>query len=685
MQFVLAAATDWQPVEAVPLDLPPELLFETVRVVDDFEGATLNWRAERGEQQAEATARPDTSQRHSGAASLRVDYVFSGKPGLDYIQVNGQAEFTQPGLGFGFWYKSDGTPFVLRLRFTDAGGEWHQVDVLHHDRVGWQFIAGMLDSRGDAWGGDGNRRKDYPLKLAGIVIDRPRAGFKGQGSLWIDDAAVVKARPPESHPIKVETQNRRFGNVYAVGDAVALRITGPGERIRWSVGDFFGREVARGESAAEGAEARFTLDRPGWFSCKIELLKGGRPLETRSFACAALAGGAVPARSEFVGVCTHFGQGSYPLECMELMRRFGIDQFRDEISWGSYETKKGQLTMPAHASNYLKHAASLGMRPLIIFDYANRLYDNGAYPNSPESIQAFAAYAVDLARQTRGTVKMFEIWNEWVGGCGMNGRPGAHDGEAYGRLLKPVYAAVKQAFPDLTVVGIGGEYGAKCAENILGAVRTAGPEAMDAWSIHPYRYPRPPEASGLVNEVTNIAGKVAMAGVKTKAWITEIGYPTHRTSGGSDLAAQARHTIRTLALLQSTPVVERVFWYDLKDDGTTRDHNEHNFGLIHHQSFNCAPKPAMVAAGTFIRLTAGAECQQVIQTVDLFTATYRRGDGNEVLIAWTTRGDQTVAVGGQLTSLTDLMGQSLATASPVTLNENPVYLVGRNLRVNGSR
>ncbi len=43
------------------------------------------------------------------------------------------------------------------------------------------------------------------------------------------------------------------------------------------------------------------------------------------------AGSSWPARSDFVGVCSHYGQNAYPLETMELMRTSGVDQFRDEV------------------------------------------------------------------------------------------------------------------------------------------------------------------------------------------------------------------------------------------------------------------------------------------------------------------------------------------------------------------
>ena len=644
----------------MPADPAVEELYEPQAPAAGFEAAPVQWSASAGDQNAKAAVRRDEAEHHGGAASLRVDYEFTGKKGLEYIQVNGPAEFPAPGLGYGFWIKTDGTPFGLRLRFTDTGGEWHQIDLTGGTGQGWQYVAGTLDSKGVEWGGDGNKRKDYPCKLAGLCIDRPSPGFKGSGVLWIDDAAVARPVKPKPRALKVEALGARFGNVYAAGETVQLRAgaasPGPG-RLQWRAADFFGRELARGGGAAPMEEISFKAPRSGWYECRLEWVQEGRVTGAETFACAALPGGAEPARTDYLGVCSHYGQSSYPLETMDLMLRYGIDQFRDEISWGSCEPQKGRLALPSSAEAWLKRAAGLKMRPLLIFDYANRIYDNGGYPSSPEAIEAFARYAVELARWTRGRVQQFEVWNEWVGGCGMDGRPGAHDGEAYGRLLKPVYAAVKREFPDLTVVGIGGEYGSKCAENILGSLRTAGAGSMDAWSIHPYRYPHAPEPSDLTGEVSRIAARVAGAGEKSRAWVTEIGYPTHRGNAGSAEPEQARHVVRTLALLQSTRVVDKVFLYDLKDDGLTRDYNENNFGLIHHQRLNCAPKPAMVAASVFVRLAGTAQFVRLERTGEAWTAFYRQRDGGALVIAWTTRGVCKAVVGGRLAAAFDLMAR----------------------------
>ncbi|MHB9081220.1 MAG: hypothetical protein ACYC3X_27425 [Pirellulaceae bacterium] len=255
----------WQPLHCIPADLSTEETFEVVRPIDDGEDVTPKWSAAVGDQHAQSTVHHDTAEHHAGAASLRVDYEFVGKRDFEYIQLNGETEFAQPGLGFGFWLKHDGTPFAVRLRFVDASGETHQIDMLYTSQPGWQFVAGLVDSHSTAWGGDGNQRKDYPLKLAGICLDRPRVGFTGRGSVWLDDAGVVRTRPAQAESLQVEVQGQRFGNLYAVGDVVSLRIRGGGQQVRWRTVDFFGRELARGEGPASGVEASFTCATAGWY------------------------------------------------------------------------------------------------------------------------------------------------------------------------------------------------------------------------------------------------------------------------------------------------------------------------------------------------------------------------------------------------------------------------------------
>jgi len=670
----------WQAVPVVPADPSAASLFHSAKTVDDFEAADLKWRPSTGKQNATAVVSRDTSEYRSGEAALKVDYTFAGNRDYEYVQLESKVTVEKTGMGLGFWLKSDGTPFHYKLRMIDPSGETHQIDLICELRkAGWQFVAVPLNTHSLAWGGDGNQHLDYPCRLGGILIDRPSRDFIGKGSLWLDDVAVLSKRRKAGDLLKLETVNPVFGNVYAVGERVPLRASGAGERIRWRLEDYWGTGVAAGQGRAAGTEASFSLDTPGFFVWTFELLSGDETLETATFPCAALPSGRVAAASDFLGMCTHFGHGSYPLESMTLLRRYGIDQFRDEISWRDFEKAKGQYAMPELAAKFLQQAETLAMRPFLIYDYANPLYDNNGFPNSDEAIAAFAAYAVELTRATRGRVNQFEVWNEWCGGCGMHGRPGAHDGPAYGRLLKPTYAAVKKAFPDVTVVGMGGEYGSHVVENLVGAVGTSGPDSMDAWSIHPYRYPRPPEASDLKGEVNRIADSMAEAGVKSPAWITEIGYPTQLDARGSSPAEQARHAVRTAIALQGSGRVGKLFWYDFKDDGLERGYNENNFGVVRHQKLNCAPKPAAVAFATWIRLTDGATFRSLTETDGVWTARYVFANGEELLVAWTTEGERACRVTGKPAQGTNLMGASLRRTDRVTLSPDPIYLRGLGL------
>lgn len=665
----------WEAVPSIPVTLPTQLRYA---VGDRVEDGKPVWQALRTEQNAEASIHTDTSIKHSGASSTRIDYRFAGPAALEYVQITTPLKITTPGIGIGigFWYRFKGTSLPIRLRIADRSGETFQYDVAWPGGSGWQFAAITIGGPTSSWGGDGNGHMDFPCTLAGICIDRAAVRYAGTGSMWIDDFAFVTPRITQD-TIRLETLHPRFGCIYDPGETVQVRASASGDAIRWKLTDFFGHTMAASSGPSSGTVARHILRQPGFYTYQFDAVTGGLVTESREYRCAVVPRGCP--RSDFVGMCTHFGQGTYPLECMDLMLWYGIDQFRDEIAWGGCEPTKGAFAVPDAATRFLQHAAARKMRPLIIFDYANGSYDAGQFPNSADAIAGFARYAARLASATHDIVPAYEVWNEWIGGCGMNGRSGDHGPEAYGRLLQATYSEVKRAIPSATVVGIGGEYGTDCARNIAIAAKTAGPNSMDAFSIHPYRYPTPPEKPDLADEVKKITNGAAAGGAPRKVWVTEIGYPTQLSPTGSDERAQARHTVRTLTLLQSSGVVERVFWYDLKDDGLQRDYNEHNFGLVRHQDFGCAPKPSAVAVAALIRMTARAGFVSLKRFGDVYVSRYRRSDGQNVLVTWTTGTPRKCTVSGNLRQVVDIMGTTQTATRTIMIDANPLYLVGRGI------
>jgi hypothetical protein len=175
---------------------------------------------------------------------------------------------------------------------------------------------------------------------------------------------------------------------------------------------------------------------------------------------------------------------------------------------------------------------------------------------------------------------------------------------------------------------------------------------------------------------------VAGAGEKSRPWVTEIGYPTHRGNGGCDEATQAPLVVRTLVLLQSMGTVEKTFWYDFKDDGLNREYNENNFGLIHHEAYNCAPKPAMAAVSAFIHLTQGADFKQLARPESLYVAKYHHRRNLDVVMVWSIYGPRAIQIAGELAEAHDLMGADLRVeAARTEVTDNPIYLIGRNLEI----
>src|SRR3546814_15032323 len=93
-----------------------------------------------------------------------------------------------------------------------------------------------------------------------------------------------------------------------------------------------------------------------------------------------------------------------------------------------------------------------GVEPLLVMDFANKLYDEGLTPYSDTARKAYARYAETVIARYRPQLSAVEIWNEY------NGRfcKGPCDKDRphyYTEMLKQDYKAIKSTYPDLTVLG----------------------------------------------------------------------------------------------------------------------------------------------------------------------------------------------------------------------------------------
>jgi hypothetical protein len=177
--------------------------------------------------------------------------------------------------------------------------------------------------------------------------------------------------------------------------------------------------------------------------------------------------------------------------------------------------------------------------------------------------------------------------------------------------------------------------------------------------------------------LTDIA-KLTRISAGKPLWITEMGYPTHAGAAGVDEETQANYAVRTFLLARTSPAVERVFWYDLQNDGEDRDEGEFNFGLVR---MDRTPKPAYRACRTMASLVGDlrlADFQLLGNTYllsfgegeDRLTAVWRLGGAESVAVPCPSGPYRLIDRDGE-SRIVEAKGSSLE----VAVSEKPRYLV----------
>ena len=347
---------------------------------------------------------------------------------------------------------------------------------------------------------------------------------------------------------------------------------------------------------------------------------------------AATAAQAEPSGERFwVGACTHFCQGKGLVEQnLESILQAGIDSIRDEVVWGAIEREKGELEMPEQFDTYVRQAAAQGLDVLLILNYANRFYDDGDRPRSPEAIEGFCRYAEFVVRSFGTQVRHYEIWNEWDIGIGLpeRHRKGGSP-EDYVHLLRAVYPRIKAVDPKITVVAGASTSGGVKRGWLEEILQRGALDACDAISIHSYNYNEPfpqrsPETcSGWMTEVQAMI-RSYNDGQEVPFYVTEMGWPTHVGRGGTCPQLSASYLARLYLLARQSPSFRGVWWYDFQDDGWDPADNEHNFGLVRP---DLTPKPGYHVLADIAPLVSRSVFRDRLPTADdqLWILRFRSG------------------------------------------------------------
>lgn len=289
----------------------------------------------------------------------------------------------------------------------------------------------------------------------------------------------------------------------------------------------------------------------------------------------------------FFGASTHLPKISFELaeREIELLSNAGISSVRIGFLWSDIEPEPGLFTWDK-LDKLVERLAKENIEVLAVLARTPAWANSGNqcelfrfYP--PDDFDKFAEFVKETVSHFRAKVKHWEIWNEpnsnnfWY--------PRANP-VAYVEMLKKAYLAAKKADPECQILN-GGI--ACCREYRINFdfmtqfFQAGGADFCDIINIHPYSGPNPPECQFNENldELLRMMNEYHCS--NRKIWLTELGTPLHHRFALSQ-AEQGAHVLRHYLCGITRPEVERVFWYDFRNDGIDPDCFEHNFGLVNH-------------------------------------------------------------------------------------------------------
>ncbi len=462
-----------------------------------------------------------------------------------------------------------------------------------------------------------------------------------------------------------------LGNVFVVGERVAVPVRAEGDSVHWAVHDFFGAERASGDVALAGGAAVLqpNIESLGYFTLDVSAKRGGSTLDTVETTFAVLP---VPkpgrAESPF-GVMTHFAKG-WSTDVIPLIEKAGIRHARDEQPWKQVEKRRGQYAFPPRLTDYVAALSAHHIDPLIVLAFANPLYDDGKTPFSAEGRAAYAAYVHAVVEHYASTIAAVEIWNEYSGSFCDGPCRGDRSGY-YSSMLRDAYQAAKAADPAIKV--LGGAAVPIPLEYFRGLFKDGALTAMDAAVIHPYR--KQPE--GVEDKVDELRELMIQYGGTKPIWATEFSDIPDMHKSRDDVA---RYLVRMSTLLLSAKL-ERIYWYLFED------YQEFTgLGLVHGEKDSLGrytPTPAYVAEAVLIHELDGMsfvrrEATAPENRVYLFT------DGTaEVRVAWSALPAASYQLASdQPVKVVTIMGDEKI-ISPrngqieIALDGDPLYIVGQ--------
>ncbi len=331
-----------------------------------------------------------------------------------------------------------------------------------------------------------------------------------------------------------------------------------------------------------------------------------------------------------------------------LLREAGVQWQREEIFWDRVQKEPGgPMVWTGDGSGFYDYdraigaQVSAGIHVLGLLDY-NPHWFKGQNPPLDAWIDDWGRFVyATVAHYGRdlGWIKHWELWNE--PNLRRSGyESGLYEIKDFVRILEVGQAAARSADPEAQIVmgGMSGLTEALAPFDYDGLAyldevgKLGGWQYVDSIAIHPYHATAPEAALqrfgrqvDLRGELQHLDDLLRRYGPKP-IWITELGWPTSSIQPGVSEEAQALFLVRAYLLALGHPSVEKIFWYDFRND-TYPDAPYHepiynneffelHYGLLRRSyplDANRADlrKPAFVAFRTLTQMLGGLQLEHV--------------------------------------------------------------------------
>ena len=293
---------------------------------------------------------------------------------------------------------------------------------------------------------------------------------------------------------------------------------------------------------------------------------------------------------------------------LDTLKAMGVQNVRIVIPWAGVQLAEGGEYRWGTIDRMVDAAVKRNMGILAVLNSTPDWAGDPELSGHPDP-DVFAAFAGAAAKQYKGRISAYEVWNEPNSLIFWN----PVDPEAYTRMLQVAYQAIKAE--DQSAVVVGGivvtvfTFGRATInpEDFVERMYAAGAKgSFDALSVHPYHYTLKfsegePHILSPLNQVQAIRELMEANGDgDLTIWATEYGLPTAEIAPGEVITAeeQADFIEDFLNSWQSVEGAGPIFLYSTRDTFPDDPDLVYNFGFFYN---NWTPKLSAQVIEDFIR------------------------------------------------------------------------------------